>query len=486
MIQQLNSDIARVAHLQQPQQTQQYPPQTQHKGLTTKGKGNDGKGWSKGKGKGFNPAGDPNLPIAWVCQSCSTVHNAASSWRCRNWWCQEDRPDDDALPGTRTLGDYIDQSWGKPGPAPKAGGKQGASKGEKGGNVAQIIQQHVPQHMYAAAYHTEDGEQNQAAGNHVQDDYDTTNFRTNPMTNERPQLIPPPQQMHQQMHQQGRTKRPEEHRLDRRDADDDWEEYIDEDGHEDNEYDDSDEENITDCEADKDDEDLSKYPAFKARRAIYEMARESGMPANIVEEYRVALQQEMNNTTRMKDDASTALKQRAAVSSSHAHKYQEHKNIIIGLDEKNSNLDNVRSTADGERRDAIKHAQFQYELAINTADATYEAALHEAKMEKGRLHQQRQEEIDRFNAWEKAANATQKAIAKKLDPEQNDDRNENRQTQPHSLKQTNKRRSCRSTSMASFQTLSCSTTLPRMLPSWSRCPRTLKRTQPSCKTCSRS
>ena len=142
-------------------------------------------------------------------------------------------------------------------------------------------------------------------------------------------------------------------------GDNDWEEYLDEDGHEDDSREDSDEDNRTDFEADADqnEDDLANYPALKARRALYETARESGMPANIVEDARLAYQQEVANTNRLKDDALATLKQRAAVSSSHAHKFQEHKTTISHLDEKISKLEAIRTTADNDRRDAIKHAQ---------------------------------------------------------------------------------------------------------------------------------
>ena len=60
-------------------------------------------------------------------------------------------------------------------------------------------------------------------------------------------------------------------------GDNDWEEYLDEDGHEDDSHEDSDEDNRTDFEADADqnEDDLANYPALKARRALYETAREA-------------------------------------------------------------------------------------------------------------------------------------------------------------------------------------------------------------------
>ena len=106
------------------------------------------------------------MPIVWQCDQCTTVHKFNNSWHCRNCWCQAQRPDDDFPhqqqgPVPRTLGAFLDPSWsntnGVPGQTGQAGGKKSGGKGKSAnrqGQVAQIIQEHVPQHLYEAACKT--------------------------------------------------------------------------------------------------------------------------------------------------------------------------------------------------------------------------------------------------------------------------------------------------------------------------------------------
>ena len=88
-----------VLQQQQFQQLQQQPfqqqqqQQQQFKGGFTKGGKAKGKGkWNSWNNNGPPPA-DYSMPIAWVCNTCGTAHNAESCWICRNALCRAPRPD---------------------------------------------------------------------------------------------------------------------------------------------------------------------------------------------------------------------------------------------------------------------------------------------------------------------------------------------------------------------------------------------------------
>ena len=78
-------------------------------------------------------------------------------------------------------------------------------------------------------------------------------------------------------------------------------------------------------------------------------------------------------------------------------------------------------------------------MAINAADEAYKLAIDEARLEKGRLNQQRQEEIDRYQAWEHAANEAHVAIAKKRTPAQTNEK-EGNETDAEASQHVNKQK----------------------------------------------
>ena len=102
-------------------------------------------------------------------------------------------------PVPRTLGTYIEAAWPgsstnidyswppnntmTTGQTGQAGGKQSGGKGKSPpqGQVAQIVQQHVPEHMYQAAYGTEphDDDEYQDEQSQQEDERDEPTWRPN-------------------------------------------------------------------------------------------------------------------------------------------------------------------------------------------------------------------------------------------------------------------------------------------------------------------
>ena len=92
--------------------------------LPSKSKGK-GKSQSKGKLWGFGlPQPDPNLPVIWTCELCTTQHNHDSCWVCRNSLCKANRPDPENRWGTA----WKYPPWAvQPAPNPKGKGKTAAT-----------------------------------------------------------------------------------------------------------------------------------------------------------------------------------------------------------------------------------------------------------------------------------------------------------------------------------------------------------------------